>query len=265
MELVDIGFNFTSSAFRKDADEVVQRANQAGVRYFVLTGSNIKESEFANQLATQYQGMVSTAGVHPHLAKQWQTDSYTNLKNLVQHENVAAIGEAGLDFNRNYSTPEQQITAFKAQLELAAELDMPIFLHERDAHKEFVKILSAYREKLSKVVVHCFTGTTEELETYIAMDCHIGITGWICDERRGQHLHEVIKNIPANRLMIETDAPYLLPRDLPKNRYPKPDGRRNEPAYLPHILETVAKCREISVEQTAKDTTQTAKKFFSIS
>lgn len=264
MELVDIGFNFTSSAFRKDADEVVARAKQAGVKHFVLTGSDLEESKFAIELAQQYTGMVSTTGVHPHLAKQWQDDSYTKLKALAENNNVAAIGEAGLDYNRNYSTPEQQRGAFEAQLKLAAELGMPIFLHERDAHDDFVRILSDYRDKLSKVVVHCFTGSTEELEKYLDLDCHIGITGWICDERRGQHLHNSIKCIPANRLMIETDAPYLLPRDLPKDSYPKPDGRRNEPAYLPHILATVAKCRDQSEEQTAAETTQTAKEFFSL-
>jgi len=246
MELIDIGFNFTSSAFRKDADAVVERAKQVGVKHFVLTG------------------MVSTAGVHPHLAKQWQDDSYNRLKELSELTQVAAIGEAGLDYNRNYSTPEQQRIAFEAQLELATELAMPIFLHERDAHEDFAKILSKHRANLSKVVVHCFTGTEEELDTYIDLDCHIGITGWICDERRGQHLHSSINKIPANRLMIETDAPYLLPRDLPKDKYPKPDGRRNEPAYLPHILSTIAKCRNTSKEQTALETTQTAKEFFSI-
>lgn len=264
MELVDIGFNFTSSAFRKDADDVVNRAINAGVKHFVLTGSDVEESEYALQLTTEYQGMVSTAGVHPHLAKQWQDDSYEKLKVIAGNKNVSAIGEAGLDFNRNYSTPEQQQFAFRKQLKLAAELNMPIFLHERDAHDEFVKALSNFRNDISKVVVHCFTGTSKQLETYLAMDCHIGITGWICDERRGQHLHQAIKNIPANRLMLETDAPYLLPRDLPKELYPKPDGRRNEPAYLPHILKTVAKCRNNCVEQTAKETTQTAKEFFAI-
>ncbi|MEJ2114508.1 MAG: TatD family hydrolase [Gammaproteobacteria bacterium] len=265
MELVDIGFNFTSSAFRKDADEVVKRAKQAGVKHFVLTGSDVEESEHAIRLAGQYEGMVSTAGVHPHLAKQWQDDSYAKLKQLAEHKNVAAIGETGLDYNRNYSTPRQQCFAFEKQLALATELAMPIFLHERDAHEDFVKILSKYRYQLSKVVVHCFTGSAEQLDTYIELDCHIGITGWICDERRGHHLHDFIKKIPANRLMIETDAPYLLPRNLPKDHYPKPDGRRNEPAYLPHILSTIAKYRSTSVEQTAKETTQTAKKFFSIS
>ena len=265
MELIDIGFNFTSSAFRKDADDVINRARQAGVRHFVLTGSDVEESEFAIQLATQYEGMVSTAGVHPHLAKQWQKDSYTKLKNLAEHKIVAAIGEAGLDYNRNYSTSSQQLIAFEAQLELAIELEMPIFLHERDAHEDFAKTLSKHRQKLTKVVVHCFSGTAEELDAYIDLDCHIGITGWICDERRGHHLHELIKKIPANRLMIETDSPYLLPRDLPKDSFPKPDGRRNEPAYLPHILSTIAKCRETNMEQTAIETTQTAKEFFSIS
>jgi len=264
MELVDIGFNLTSSVFHKDADEVVERAKQAGVKYFVLTGSDVEESARAAVLATQYESMVSTAGVHPHLAKQWQEDSYTKLKKLAGHMKVTAIGEAGLDYNRNYSKPEQQRIAFKAQLELATELTMPIFLHERDAHEDFVKILSNHRQHLSKVVVHCFTGTAEELDTYIELDCHIGITGWICDERRGQHLQTSIKNIPANRLMIETDAPYLLPRDLPKDKYPKPEGRRNEPAYLPHILSAIAKCRNTSEEQTAQETTQTAKDFFSI-
>ncbi len=265
MELVDIGFNFTSSAFRKDANEVVDRAKQAGVKHFVLTGSDVEESEYARQLASQYEGMVSTAGVHPHLAKQWKEDSYAKLKKLAEYKNVAAIGEAGLDYNRNYSSPSKQRFAFEKQLELAVEVAMPIFLHERDAHEDFVKILSKHRAQLSKVVVHCFTGSVEELDTYINLDCHIGITGWICDERRGQHLHDSIKRIPANRLMIETDAPYLLPRNLPKNHYPKPDGRRNEPAYLPHILNTIAKCRATSLEQTAQETTKTAKEFFSIS
>lgn len=264
MELIDIGFNFTSSAFRKDADEVVTRANQAGVKYFVLTGSDVEESKFALELSQQYTGMVSTSGVHPHLAKQWHDDSYSELKVLAKHDNVAAIGEAGLDYNRNYSTPEQQRIAFKEQLKLAAELGMPIFLHERDAHDDFVEILSDYRSELNKVVVHCFTGSTKELEKYLQLDCHIGITGWICDERRGHHLHDSIQQIPENRLMIETDAPYLLPRDLPKESYPKPDGRRNEPAYLPHILKMVAKCRGKSTEQTAAETTLTAKEFFSI-
>ncbi len=265
MELVDICFNFTSSAFRDDEEDVIKRANQAGVSRFILTGSNVHDSEHALQLATQHEGMYSTAGVHPHLAKEWTDETLTQLRKLAMHQNVVAIGEAGLDFNRNYSNPADQKKVFQTQLELAAELEMPIFLHERDAHRDFWKILTQFRGELKKVVVHCFTGTGDQLDRYIDMDCHIGITGWICDERRGHHLHKIIQRIPKNRLMIETDAPYLLPRDLPAEpAFPKPNGRRNEPAYLPHILSTVAKCRETSVEQTAIETTQTAMNFFSL-
>lgn len=265
MELVDICFNFTSNAFREDEAELVKRAHQAGVNRFIITGSSTQESEYALQLSKQYAGMYSTAGVHPHLAKQWTNETLDQLHALATHKNVVAIGEAGLDYNRKYSNHIDQKLAFQSQLELAVELKMPVLLHERDAYEDFAKILSQFRDKLTKVVVHCFTGTEKQLHRYIDLDCHIGITGWICDERRGQHLHRIIKHIPTNRLMIETDAPYLLPRDLPsKASVPKPKGRRNEPAYLPHILNAVTKYREASMQQTAQETTQTAKEFFSI-
>lgn len=265
MELVDICFNLTSDTFRTDEAQVIERARQAGVRYFVITGSSVPDSEHAVRLCAQYEGACATAGIHPHLAKEFSDASLHRLQQIAAHEKVAAIGEAGLDYNRNYSSPVQQKAAFQAQLELAAELALPGFLHQRDAHADFAKILTRIRDRLTRVVTHCFTGTASELDCYIDLDCHIGITGWICDERRGQHLHEIIQRIPANRLMIETDAPYLLPRNLPANAdFPKPKGRRNEPAYLPHILRTVANCRGISEERAAMETTQTAKDFFSI-
>lgn len=265
MELVDICFNFTSDTFRDDEAQVIERARQAGVRYLVVTGSNVADSEHAIRLSAQYEGIYATAGVHPHLAKEFTDETPDELRRLAMHEKVVAIGEAGLDYNRNYSSPARQKAAFQAQLELAAELGLPVFLHQRDAHADFSRILARFRDRLNSVVTHCFTGTARELDCYIDLDCHIGITGWICDERRGRHLHEIIQCIPANRLMVETDAPYLLPRDLPAGTvFPEPKGRRNEPAYLPHILRTVASCRATSEEQTAMETTRTAKKFFSI-
>ena len=265
MELVDIGFNFTSNAFRDDEADVIQRAHQFKVNRFILTGSDVADSLAALKLTKRYSRMHSTAGVHPHLAKNWTQDTLQELKKIANEENVVAIGEAGLDYNRNYSTPEEQKYAYQAQLELAADLKMPIFLHERDAHDDFTKMLAMNNEDIPNVVVHCFTGTEEELEKYLELDCYIGITGWICDERRGTHLHSLINRIPGNRLMVESDAPYLLPRDLPRNsNYPKPKGRRNEPAYLLHIIETIARCRGESVEQIARQTTQNAKEFFSI-
>ena len=263
MELADIGFNLTSSAFREDENEVIARANKAGVNRFILTGSNVEESRAAISFTDQYSGMYSTAGVHPHLAKNWNEHTQEQLYEISTHEKVVAIGEAGLDYNRNYSPPDQQRDAYEKQLQLACELSMPIFLHERDAHADFFAILKNYRDKLTNVVVHCFTGTEKELKNYLAIDCHIGITGWICDERRGHHLHEFIHLIPDNRLMIETDAPYLLPRDLPES-FVKPKGRRNEPAYLPHILNTIARHLDKNPELVAEQTTLTTKRFFNI-
>ena len=266
MELFDICFNLTSSVFRDDESDVINRAKRAGVKHFIITGSDVKDSRYAYELSQQYEGMYSTAGVHPHLATNWTDKTLQLLHNLAKNELVVAIGEAGLDYNRNYSSHTEQKYAFEAQLELATELRMPVFLHQRDAHEDFAKLLTKFREDLEKVVVHCFTDNINALQCYIDLDCHIGITGWICDERRGQHLHEIIHLIPSNRLMLETDAPYLLPRNLPVDeKFSKPKGRRNEPAYLPHILNTVAMIRGSSVEQIAKETTQTAKEFFSIS
>lgn len=265
MELVDICFNFTSDTFRDDETQVIERARQAGVQHFVVTGSSVPDSEHAIQLCTQYEGAYATAGVHPHRAKEFTDKSLIELHRLAMHEKVVAIGEAGLDYNRNYSSPTSQKVAFQAQLELATELGLPVFLHQRDAHADFSRILTRFRDRLNRVVTHCFTGTAGELDCYIDLDCHIGITGWICDERRGQHLHEIIQRIPANRLMLETDAPYLLPRNLPANTaFPKPKGKRNEPAYLPHILRTVATCRAASEAQTAMETTRTAREFFTL-
>ena len=266
MELVDICFNFTNSVFRDDEVEVVKRAKNASVSQFIITGSDVKDSKDAFDLAQKYSGMYSTVGVHPHLAKDWSKTTLEKLNKLAMRKNVVAIGETGLDYNRNYSNTTEQKYAFESQLELAVDLKLPVFLHQRDAHKDFSKFLEKYRSQLCNVVVHCFTDTENALKFYLELDCHIGITGWICDERRGHHLLKFIHLIPNNRLMIETDSPYLLPRDLPHDEnYSKPKGRRNEPAYLPHILKTIAKARDTELEQIAKETTQTARNFFALS
>ena len=173
---------------------------------------------------------------------------------------MVAIGECGLDFNRNYSPRDDQVRCFRAQLALAAELQLPVFLHERDAHDTFLGILREHRSSLTGAVVHCFTGTRVELDAYLSLDLHIGITGWICDERRGRDLVGLMPSIPARRLMIETDAPYLLPRNLPS----PPRDRRNEPAFLPAVRDAVAAARGEAPATTAAATTATARAFFGL-
>ena len=173
---------------------------------------------------------------------------------------VVAIGECGLDYFRNFSPRDAQLAAFQAQLDIAADEGMPVFLHQRDAHDDFVEILEPMLPRLPRAVAHCFTGEADSLRDFLAMDLYIGITGWICDERRGTNLHDIASKIPDDRLMIETDAPYLLPRTLD----PKPESRRNEPAFLTEILRIVADARGQSLEHVARITTENAVSFFDL-
>ena len=262
--LVDIGINLTNKSFQKDLSQVLERAYQAGVTQLVITGTNEQESEQAHHLCTTHDNtatqLFSTAGIHPHNAKDWHTETLANLRHLLSQPTVKAVGECGLDFNRDFSPRPQQERVLEEQLALAIELNKPIFLHERDASERFISLLKNFRDKLPPAVVHCFTGDNKVLYQYLDMDLHIGITGWICDERRGEHLKTLVKDIPTGRLMLETDGPYLLPRTL----VIKPQDRRNEPAFLPEVLNSVAHCRQETKEQTAQHTTACARRFFDL-
>ena len=205
--MIDIGANLAHKRFVHDLQDVLDRSRAANVKKIVITGTSIPSSIRAIQLAKQNpQFLYATVGIHPHDAKHFNETSLVEMKKLIvaNIEQVRAIGECGLDFDRNFSTPEAQIAAFRCQLELACELRLPVFLHERSAHEAFVAILEEYRPRLGAAVVHCFTGTESELKKYVQLDLHIGITGWICDERRGQDLQKIVPLIPWNRLMIET-------------------------------------------------------------
>lgn len=259
--LVDIGANLTNKAFQRDLADVLTRARDAGVDRMVVTGTSVAGSQAAAQMAESHPSVLyATAGVHPHDAKTCDDRTIPALRELASEPCVVAIGECGLDFNRDFSPRPVQIQWFEAQLELAIDLDMPVFLHERDASGTMLEILRRYRDKLRAGVIHCFTGTGDELKTYLDLDLHIGITGWICDERRGKHLHDIVSEIPLSRLMIETDAPYLLPRTI----RPKPKHRRNEPAFLTYVLDTVAGAMNRPADQVARETTATASSFFGL-
>jgi TatD DNase family protein len=257
--LVDIGLNLAHDSFDHDRDHVVAAALAAGVRHMVITGSTLGSSRAAIDLArTAPERYRATAGIHPHHAHEFHAEDIPALRTLLQEPEVGAAGECGLDFFRNFSPHADQERSFRLQLELAVELGKPVFLHQRDAHDAFMAILRDYRPRLVAGVAHCFTGDERELRDYLALDLSVGITGWICDERRGHHLRDLVRLIPADRLMIESDAPYLLPRDLS----PKPQSRRNEPKYLPHVLDTVAACRGEPPAEVAAATTRNALKFF---
>ncbi len=261
IEAIDIGVNLTNTRLLADIDTVLRRAQEAGVVQMVVTGTSITESQKAIELCEDYpERLISTCGIHPHHASDWEQSSYAHIRALAQQDCVRAIGETGLDFNRNFSPPDAQEFAFQQQMALAAELHKPLFCHQRDAHARFVEMLGEYRDQINRVVVHCFTDTRAALIEYLDLDCYIGITGWICDERRGLELRQLVKLIPADRLLLETDSPYLLPRNLE----PKPVSRTNEPAYLPHILREVAGCRKRNPEDLARDCLRNSRRFFDL-
>ncbi|MFI4921634.1 MAG: TatD family hydrolase [Gammaproteobacteria bacterium] len=259
--LIDIGANLTHDSFDADRPEVLARARSAGVSRFIVTGSDTAHSRKALALSREHPGsLYATAGVHPHHAKDCTDATAGELQKLLARPETVAAGECGLDYFRNFSPPEVQRRVFEMQLELAVESAKPVFLHQRDARGDFMQILARHRPRLKRAVVHCFTGDAAELQGYLELDCHIGITGWICDERRGQHLKDCVGLIPTGRLMLETDAPYLIPRDL----RPKPQTHRNEPMHLPHICAVVAACVGRSPAELGAETTRNAEDFFAL-
>ncbi|ACO78488.1 TatD-related deoxyribonuclease protein [Azotobacter vinelandii CA] len=264
MQLVDIGVNLTHPSFAHDREALLARAYRAGVCQLVLTGTSVADSEQASMLCRQLdetgERLFATAGVHPHDAREWTAASAHRLRELLREERIRAVGECGLDFNRDLSPRALQEKALEEQLALAVELGKPVFLHERDASQRLVAILRHHRDSLAAAVVHCFTGDRQALFAYLDLDLHIGITGWICDERRGSHLHPLVREIPAGRLMLESDAPYLLPRTL----RPKPRSGHNEPAFLPEVLREVARHRGESEEALAEHSTACARHFFGL-
>lgn len=257
--LLDIGINLGHDSFDPDRDAVIQRAADVGVTRMVITGSSLASTHAAIALVQRHpEQMRCTAGVHPHHAVELDTAQLRAFGELARQPQVVAVGECGLDYFRNFSPHEAQLKAFDEQLELAAQVRKPVFLHQRDAHDDFMTVMRRHRSRLTGGVAHCFTAGIEEARAYLDLDLYIGITGWICDERRGHHLREVVRQIPADRLLIETDAPYLLPRDL----QPRPQSRRNEPMYLPHVLAAIAEARGERPEALAEITTSNALRLF---
>lgn len=261
MELIDIGCNLTHDSFDADREAVIAAAREAGVVQMVVTGASAEGSDKALGLAAAHPGLLyATAGVHPHQAADYTDETDTLLRGLAAHAEVVAVGETGLDYFRDFSPRDVQRDVFRRQLQIGIDTGLPLFLHLRDAHEDFHAILKEVRDRLTGVVVHCFTGSRDELRAYLDLDCHIGITGWICDERRGTHMKDYLGDIPANRLMVETDAPYLKPRNL----HPRVKTHRNEPRWLPWIVGTLAAARGETPDELACITTENARRFFSI-
>ncbi len=258
---IDIGVNLTNSRFDKDRPQVISQAQAHGVIAQIVTGTNLQESINAHDLCQQFPNQLfSTAGCHPHDAKNFLPEHLQQLKQLLSNDCVVAVGECGLDFNRDFSPRDVQLEVFEQQLILASETQKPVFLHERDAFEPQIELLKKYRDQLTGAVVHCFTGNKQQLLAYLDLNLHIGITGWVCDERRGQTLQSIVHLIPNDKLMLETDAPYLTPRNI----RPRPKSSRNLPQYLPHVAAEVARLRNVSIGQLSEQCMETTQRFFSL-
>ena len=279
MKLIDVGLNLMDPSYDQDREQVIQAAAEAGVSPLVITASGERNCREALLYADRYNSshpgaLYCKAGLHPHDAKNWHEGSADFFKGLIrerepgdpgflsQRTPIAAIGECGLDYNRDFSPRDIQRRCFVKQAELASELSLPLFLHERDAFEDFSAILGDHIRSVPAALVHCFTGSGDELEHYLSLGCYIGITGWVCDERRGKHLWDLVKRIPADKLMLESDGPYLLPRDLPAELKGSVKGRRNEPKYLPHINFILARLLDKDPRQLAKETYENSFRFF---
>jgi len=257
---IDIGINLTNKQFNNEHEEIINRALDHGVEQMILTGTSVRASKESAEIAEDYPGILfSTAGIHPHDAKSFNNESISELRKLLKQYRVVSVGECGLDFDRDFSPRPVQEKCYRAQLELSVEVDKPLFLHERAAFKRFNEITDEYLSQFPKAVVHCFTGTLQEAEIYLDKGFYLGFTGAISDQNRFKHLEDVIRYVPLDRMMIETDAPFMLP----KNR-PRMQNRRNEPAFLPYIAQTIAHLKRISLSEVAGATTEVARSFFRI-
>lgn len=262
---IDIGINLTNKQFRNGIDETVQNAITKNVKNMILTGTSVKASLQSFDIVKKYENtLYSTAGIHPHNAKEFTSKSMGELKKLLENKEVISVGECGLDFNRDFSPREIQELCFEAHLQLAAEVNKPLFLHERSAFERFNSILDNHKNTIPKAVVHCFTGNLKEVKIYVDKGFYIGFTGAISDTRRFNQLKEVVNYVPLDRIMIETDSPFMLPKNVPNEELNKQNKRRNEPSFLPYVAETIAHFKSISVEEVAFETEKNTKKFFGI-
>ena len=261
MEFIDIGANLTHESFRNDLDEVIENAEEAGIIHIILTGTDQQTNREGVSLAISNPSFFSsTVGFHPHIADKVDESDFARAAELLSSKHVVAIGETGLDYNRNFSSRKAQLKIFEQHLDLATQIKLPLFLHQRDAHSDFFPLLNKYRSNIVGGVVHCFTADKRALDAYLDIEMHIGITGWICDERRGKGLQEIVHRIPENKMLLETDSPYLLPRSI----RPKPKSRRNEPKFLPEVARLVSEHSAKKLKEIARMTTRNAINLFNL-
>lgn len=259
MILFDSHCHIDDKAYDRDLGEVMDRAAQRGVRAMTVVGIDRATARKAIAIAEEWPNVYTSVGVHPHDAIQCSAQVLEELQDLARtHDCVVAWGETGLDFNRMFSPQEDQEACFTAQLHMAGELDLPLIFHERDSGGRFYQILKSEGPQSRRGVVHCFSGTKEEMFRYLDLGYHIGITGILTIQTRGAYLREIAPHIPEDRILIETDAPYLTPAPE-KNK-----TRRNEPAFVASVLTRLAEIRGTDPEEMSRTIFDNTVRFYGV-
>ncbi|MCX8011979.1 MAG: TatD family hydrolase [Desulfobacterota bacterium] len=252
---IDTHAHLSFPEFDKDRSEVIKRALAAGVNQIISIGTDIEDSKKALAIAEEFEFIYAAIGIHPHESKTMTEETYLQLRNLVAHNRVVALGEIGLDFYRNLSPPELQIRHFREQLQVARDFSLPVIIHDRNAHKEVMTIL--YEEKAETIggVVHCFSGDKKMAKECLDMGFYISIPGTIT-YKKSEDYREMVRYLPLDQIFLETDCPFLAPQPF--------RGKRNEPTYLIYTAETVAQIKGIKKEKLAEVTTSNAQKLFNL-
>lgn len=246
----DIGLNLFCKQF-SEPEKIIKEAKENEI-CCILTGTDIKEDKKINEFVKTHDAF-GTAGIHPHNAdRAKQADFHFIEQILTQNDKLVAVGECGLDYDRMFSTKENQIRCLEKHIVLAEKLNKPLFLHERSATDDFIKRFKNHLDICKKSVIHCFTGNKATLDRYLSMGFSIGITGWICDDRRAKELRDAVHIIPLDRVLVETDAPYLTPKNIPGL------NRRNVPQNIKYVVRDLAKYMKVEenvlIENAKKNT-----------
>lgn len=250
-KMIDSHAHLNDDAFAGDLEEVIERAREAGVHHIINVGYDLESSRYGIELAEEYEGLWAVVGLHPHSAKNWTTASKDELVEMAKHPKVLAIGETGLDFHYDNSPREDQRAVFRQQLALAREVDLPVVIHSRDAAQETLEIIKEYPDV--SCLLHCYSGSFEMSEEYAKLDCYFSFGGPITF-KNAKRLREVVVRMPLERVLIETDCPYLTPHPY--------RGKRNEPGHLLLIAERLAEIHGRSLNEIVSITEENTRRFF---
>ncbi len=249
MKFIDTHCHIYYDKYKDDLDQVVDRAIENNIEKIICVGVDLDSSVKSIEIAEKYNIVYATAGFHPHESKQMNTSDLKELEQILKHNKIVALGEIGLDYHYTISDKKTQVKVFREQLELAKSINLPVIIHNRNSDDDLLNCLQL--EKNKNGVIHCFASNLNFAKQLIALNMHLSFTGLITFVKE---LENVIKNIPLSKIMIETDSPYLTP--IP-NR-----GKRNEPYMVKYVAEKIAHIRNLSIEDIATATTNTANNFF---